>query len=66
MTREIDQKVSDRTKSGQLAYEAGDYQRAIDQWKIAVEFIGDPKLERARTLQGQINDAARRVEKQPQ
>lgn len=66
VNREIDQKISDRTKSGQLAYEAGDYQRAIDQWKIAVEFIGDPKHERARTLQGQINDAARRVEKQPQ
>ena len=66
VNREIDQKISDRTKSGQLAYEAGDYQRAIDQWKIAVEFIGDPKHERARTLTGQINDAARRVERQPQ
>lgn len=66
VVRDIDRKVGEYTKAGQLAYDAGDFQRSIDMWKIAVEYIGDPKDPRGQTLKRLIENASTQIQRQPQ
>lgn len=62
----IDAKIEDYTRAGELQFDSGDYKGAIDRWKIAQEFIGDPKNPKWMDLQNNVNKAAQLVQKQPQ
>ena len=64
--RAIEEKIRKYEKSGLLSFESGDYVRAVDQWKIAVEYMGDSKSPRARDMMKKIQDAESKIERQPQ
>lgn len=75
--RSIEEKIRLYEKSGILSFEKGDFPRAIDSWKIAMELMPDPKLLRDATkkmqwearrngLRKKIDEADKLVERQPQ
>ena len=75
--RSIEENIRKYEKSGILSFEKGDYNRAIDSWEIAVEYIQDPaKLKdaqkkaqaetRRRELKKKIDEAKKLIEVQPQ
>lgn len=75
--RSIEASIRGYEKSGILSFEKGDYQRAIDSWEIAIEYMQDPaKLRdpqkkaqadsRRRELKKKIDEASKLIERQPQ
>jgi len=62
----IEEKITSYEKAGTQAFEAGDFNRAIDQWEIAISYMGDPKIPRAVQLKQRINDARTQIKQQPQ
>jgi hypothetical protein len=64
--REIESKITDYERGGQLHYDQGDYNGAIDRWDIAISFMGDPKSDRVKSLRAKRAEAAHLVQQQPQ
>lgn len=62
----IDAKIIEYEKSGQQAFDSGDYLRAEAMWKIAIEFIDDPKDPRTSILKSRCEEAKKKVQRQPQ
>lgn len=64
--RQIEEKITSYERGGTQAFESGDFNRAIDQWEIAISYIGDAKVPRAMQLKARINDARTQIKQQPQ